>query len=298
MQTIAVIGGGLMGAGIAQCFAAAGHRVRVHEPNAGVRETVLVRIRADLVQIGGDVSAVERITPMDDLAAAVAEADFITEAAPERLELKRGLFAALEGLAPRHSIIGSNSSVIRITDISEGLATADRMVGTHWWNPAALIPLVEVIEGARTSAETVARTMALLASIGKKPAHVRKDVTGFIGNRLQHAMWHEALALIAEGVCDAQTLDDCVKNSFGLRLSVLGPAENMDLIGLDLTRDIHSALMPALDGAHPHHPYLDKRCAEGKTGFKTGEGLRAWTADEMADVRSRLMNHLVKAQSG
>jgi 3-hydroxybutyryl-CoA dehydrogenase len=127
---------------------------------------------------------------------------------------------------------------------------------------------------------------------------VRKDVTGFIGNRLQHAMWHEALALIADGVCDAQTLDDCVKNSFGLRLSVLGPAENMDLIGLDLTRDIHSALMPALDGAHPHHPYLDARVADGKMGFKTGEGLRAWTADEMADVRARLMNHLVKAQSG
>ncbi|WP_439533326.1 3-hydroxyacyl-CoA dehydrogenase family protein [Polymorphobacter sp.] len=295
LSEIAVIGGGLMGASIAQCFAVAGHRVHVHEPHAPVRETIIDRIRDDLALIGADLSAADRIIPTGDLATAVGNADFVTEAAPERLELKRALFADLAQLAPRHAILGSNSSVIRITAISDGLETAERMVGTHWWNPAALIPLVEVIQGARTSPETVAATMALLASIGKKPAHVRKDVTGFIGNRLQHALWHEAIALIAEGVCDAQTLDDCVKNSFGLRLAVLGPAENMDLIGLDLTRDIHSALMPDLHGSHPHHPWLDTQIAAGKLGFKTGEGLRAWTPEEMATVRKRLVAHLVES---
>jgi 3-hydroxybutyryl-CoA dehydrogenase len=111
-----------------------------------------------------------------------------------------------------------------------------RIIGTHWWNPPGLVPLVEVIQSAGTSPATVAATMDLLASIGKSPAHVTKDVPGFVANRLQHALWREAIAMVAEGVCDPATLDACVKNSFGLRLAVLGPLENADLVGLDRRR--------------------------------------------------------------
>jgi 3-hydroxybutyryl-CoA dehydrogenase len=296
MSGIAVIGGGLMGAGIAQAFASAGQDVTVYEPVEAVRETILSRTADNLAMIGGDVAAKRHIRVTGDLSEAVATATYVTEAAPEKLELKRSIFADLIALATRNCILASNSSVIPITRISEGLDTAERMVGTHWWNPPYLIPLVEVIQGAQTSDATIASTMALLASIGKSPAHVVKDTPGFVANRLQHALWREAIAMVAEGICDAATLDSCVKNSFGLRLPVLGPLENADLVGLDLTLDIHKTMIPELDRHAVPHEYLEAKVAAGELGFKSGEGFRRWTAAEMNVLRTKLAEHLVAAQ--
>lgn len=296
-ERISVIGGGLMGAGIAQTFAAANYQVCVFEPFDEVGKTIVERIEADLVRIGADPSASANITVTADLTEAVGQADFVTEAIPERLDLKRSMFADLIAKAPRSCILASNSSVMPIGSIAEGLETADRIVGTHWWNPAVLIPLVEVIQGEQTSEETIGITMAILTNIGKKPAHVKKDVPGFVANRLQHALWREAIAMVAEGVCDAQTLDDCVKNSFGLRLPVLGPLENADLVGLDLTLDIHRTIMPELDTSSGPNPLLQEHINAGKLGFKSGEGFRAWSEGEMAALRGDLFEHLVKAQN-
>lgn len=297
VSRIAVVGGGLMGTGIAQLFAAAGHETVVYEPNADIRAAVRDRAAANLEQIGEDVSIASRIAVTDDLAMAVADADYVTEAAPERLDLKRAIFADLVRLAPRTAILASNTSVIPITHIAQGLDSADRIVGTHWWNPPYLVPLVEVVQAADTSDATIAATMALLTSIGKSPAHVRKDLPGFVANRLQHALWREAIAMVAEGVCDAQTLDACVKNSFGLRLPVLGPLENADLVGLDLTLDIHRTMIPELDRHDRPHSFLETKVAEGKLGFKTGEGFRTWSDGEMQELRGRLARHLAKARA-
>ena len=293
---VTIIGGGLMGAGIAQVFAVAGFDVAVQEPQADIRLSLADRVRDQLQLMGLATDAAERIKVFAELAGAVRDATFVTEAAPERLALKRAIFAELEVHAPPHAILASNSSVIPITHIAEGCATAHRMVGTHWWNPPTLIPLVEVIQGACTSDDTVAATMNLLASAGKQPAHVRRDVPGFVGNRLQHALWREAIAMVAEGVCDAQTLDTCVKSSFGLRLAVLGPLENADLVGLDLTLDIHRTIMPELDRHDRPHEYLESLVASGRCGMKSGEGFRTWTEAEMAAVRRRLVAHLMAAQ--
>lgn len=296
-EPVAVVGGGLMGAGIAQMFAVAGHRVRIHEPFAAVRNTIRDRIARHLAALDQAEEALDRVEVTDDLAFAVAEACFVTEAAPEKLDLKRQIFTELERLAPRRAILASNSSVMPIGAIAEGLETADRIVGAHWWNPATLIPLVEVIQGARTSTATIATTMRILEGIGKKPAHIRKDVAGFVANRLQHALWREAIGMVADGICDARTIDDCVKNSFGLRLAVLGPLENADLVGIDLTRDIHRTIIPELNRDAGPNPLLDQLIAEGRLGFKSGAGLRAWTAHEMEDVRTRLTAHLLDARS-
>jgi len=186
--------------------------------------------------------------------------------------------------------------VIPIHRIAAGLPTAERIVGTHWWNPPALIPLVEVVQSARTTESTVRATMELLTAIGKSPAHVTKDLPGFVANRLQHALWREAIAMVRAGVCDAATLDACVKNSFGLRLAVLGPLENADLVGLDLTLDIHKTIIPELDRSDRPDPYLEAQVAAGRLGFKTGAGFRAWSEDEMGALRRRLAAHLLKAR--
>jgi 3-hydroxybutyryl-CoA dehydrogenase len=293
---IAVIGGGLMGVGIAQVFAAAGHRVCVQEPDPDVRASVVSRARTQLAAMGLPAAAADLIDTAADLGAAVGHADYVTEAAPERLELKRAIFAKLVERAPPEAILASNTSVMPIGGIAQGLATAHRIIGTHWWNPAPLIPLVEVVQAPGTSEATVSATMSTLQSIGKKPAHVKKDVPGFVANRLQHALWREAIAMVAAGVCDAATLDECVKNSFGLRLPVLGPLENADLVGLDLTLDIHKTIIPELDRHAGPHPYLEDLVGHGRLGFKSGEGFRRWTRDEMDAVRSRLVEHLLEAQ--
>lgn len=294
-ERIAIIGGGLMGAGIAQTFAAAGHPVVLYEPIAAVRETVVSRITDGLRALGADVGKAQHVRVVDDLQTAVRDADYVTEAVPEKLDLKREIFSHLERYAPANAILASNTSVIPISRIVEGLTTTERIVGTHWWNPAPLIPLVEVVQ-ANASTETVARCMQILQGIGKAPAHVRKDVPGFVANRLQHALWREAIAMVADGICDAQTLDSCVKNSFGMRLAVLGPLENADLVGLDLTLDIHRTIMPALDRHDRPHELLMAYVESGRLGFKSGLGFRSWSDAETTEVKNRLTNHLLAAQ--
>jgi 3-hydroxybutyryl-CoA dehydrogenase len=285
-----------MGAGIAQVFASAGHAVTVFEPSPAVRATIRSRIAEALQLYDLDSSVAQTVNVTADLALAVGRADFVTETAPEKLELKQSIFADLVKLAPVTAILASNTSVIPIHRIAAGLPTAERIVGTHWWNPPALIPLVEVVQSARTTESTVRATMELLTAIGKSPAHVTRDLPGFVANRLQHALWREAIAMVRAGVCDAATLDACVKNSFGMRLAVLGPLENADLVGLDLTLDIHKTIIPELDRSDRPDPYLEAQVAAGRLGFKTGAGFRAWSEDEMSALRRRLAAHLLKAR--
>jgi 3-hydroxybutyryl-CoA dehydrogenase len=159
------------------------------------------------------------------------------------------------------------------------------------------MPLVEVIETQWTSPETVAFTMALHADAGKKPAHVKKDVPGFIGNRLQHALWREAIALVENGICDAETVDTVIKAAFGRRLAVLGPLENADMVGTDLTLAIHKTVLPAIDSRPGPSPYLEKLVKDGKLGFKSGEGFRTWTPEQQAALRSKVLQHLKKARA-
>jgi 3-hydroxybutyryl-CoA dehydrogenase len=134
--------------------------------------------------------------------------------------------------------------------------------------------------------------IGLLRRVGKSPVEVRKDVPGFVGNRLQHALWREAIALVADGVCDARTVDDVVKSSFGARLAVLGPIENADLVGVDLTRAIHSYILPSLDRATEPSHYLDGLIAEGRLGFKSGRGFRDWPLEAQAALRAKVTRHL------
>lgn len=296
-RSIAIVGGGLMGAGIAQVFASGGHPVVVFEPDAQVRASLPSRILDLLHTYHLDARAADNIAAVADLGAAVAGADFVVEAAPEKLPLKQAIFAELVKVAPAGAILASNTSVIPIHRIAAGLVSAHRIVGTHWWNPAGLIPLVEVIQSAQTSETSIVATMELLRSVGKSPAHITKDTPGFVANRLQHALWREAIAMVAEGVCDAATLDACVKNSFGRRLAVLGPLENADLVGLDLTLDIHRTIIPELSRLGHPDPYLEQRVSEGHLGFKSGVGFRAWTSEQMAELRLRLANHLLDSRS-
>ncbi|HTV36121.1 MAG TPA: 3-hydroxyacyl-CoA dehydrogenase family protein [Xanthobacteraceae bacterium] len=289
---IAVVGAGLMGHGIAQVFALAGHDVAITDAVKASLDGAKARISANLKDLGDDAAAVERVRPVADLAEAVREADYVVEAVSENLALKQKLFAEIERHVRPDTILASNTSVIPITSIMQGLQKRERALGTHWWNPPFLVPLVEVIETQWTSPQAVAWTMELHQAAGKKPAHVKKDVPGFIGNRLQHALWREAISLVENGICDAETVDAVIKASFGRRIAVLGPLENADLVGTDLSLAIHETVLPAIDSRPGPSPYLQKLVADGKLGFKSGEGFRKWSAEEQAALRAKVFAHL------
>ncbi len=294
---ISIIGAGLMGHGIAQVFARAGHKVRVYDAFHASLNTLHARIESNLRDLEEPIDCLPLVSGHADMAEAVSGAQFIFECAPEKVELKREIFGKLEALAPKDAVLASNTSVMPIGSIVGDLPSRARMLGTHWWNPPFLVPLVEVVGTPDTELRHIESMMALLAAAAKTPVRVMKDVAGFVGNRLQHALWREAIALVAEGICDARTVDTVIKASFGRRLAVLGPLENSDLIGTELTLDIHKTIIPALDRSASPNPYLDKLMAEGKLGVKSGEGFMAWTPEEAQALRKRVFTHLKKANA-
>jgi 3-hydroxybutyryl-CoA dehydrogenase len=291
-KTIGIIGGGLMGHGIAYLLAAAGHTARIYEPSAEMRATLPQRLDVIVDLLGDERAVLDRVTAHDQMAPAMRDTQFVFEAAPEKLPLKQKIFGELEALVGPDTILASNSSAIPTTEIARNLKHRERVVGTHFWNPPHLVPLVEVIQNEWSSPETVQSTIDLLRDAGKTAVHVRKDIPGFIGNRLQHALKREAIALVAAGACDAETLDTVVREGFGARMAVLGPLEQSDLVGLDLTLDISNVLVEHLDRTAGPHPFLIEKVKAGKLGMRSGEGFRAWTPEQAETLRARLRNFL------
>jgi 3-hydroxybutyryl-CoA dehydrogenase len=216
MEKIAIIGAGLMGVGFAVVFAPAGHDVKLHDPYPDVLNSAKPRLSAILNDIGADASTLHRVTVFVDLAEAVAKADVILEAVIEKLPLKQDLFERIEASARSDAIFASNTSSIPITQVMAKVKNKSRALGAHWFNPPYLVPLVEVIQTIDTDMKHIEHMIALLKRLGKVAVHVKKDVPGFVGNRMQHAMWREAISLVENGVCDSETIDLVVKNSFGL----------------------------------------------------------------------------------
>jgi 3-hydroxybutyryl-CoA dehydrogenase len=293
MQRAAVIGGGLMGHGIAQVLALGGLDVVVHDSVPEALEAVPRRIAENLEALGIESELSVELEP--DLDTAARGADWVFEAAPEDLPLKQEIFERLDIAAPPTAVLATNTSVMRVGDVALRAWGKRRILSTHWWNPPFLVPLVEVVQGPETDPTVIERMMSLLHSLGKTPVHVRRDVAGFVGNRLQHALWREAFDLVDKGVCDAETVDTVVKAGFGRRLPVPGPMENADLVGLDLTLAIHEYVLPDLDPPSQPSPGLRRRVAGGELGMKTGSGFCGWSEDQAAAVRERVLARLAAA---
>jgi len=284
---VGIVGGGLMGHSLAAIFAAAGSRVTLCESVQSVRKSAPERMRGSLRAAQLDPAAADSVVLVDGLAGLDPNCSFVTEVVPENLKIKQELFAELEPRLPK-ALLATNTSVLSVRDVAALMKSPARLVGTHWWNPPHLIPLVEVVQGPATPLEYVQWTMALLKAIHKSPVHVKKDTPGFIGNRLQHALWREAFALIEEGICDAQTVDFVVRNTLGLKLRVLGPIENADYVGLDMTLAIHQHVLPALSRSTHPSPILEQAVQQNKLGAKTGSGMLAWEPGRREQVANRL----------
>lgn len=301
MSRVAVIGGGLMGHGIALTFARAGHDVAISDPVPKALASVPDRVGESLRLLGASgpeiVEAQGRLTLEATVPEAVRDAKYIFEAAPEKLDLKQSIFAKIETNAPADAILASNTSVIQITKIMADLKTRHRALGTHWWNPPHMIPLVEIVKTEWTDPACADDMHALLASVGKTPVMVEKDVPGFIGNRLQHALWREAISLVENGICTAEAVDDVVKASFGRRLAVLGPLENADLVGIELTQNIHDQILFNLDRSERSSQYLQTLRDTGRAGMAAGAGFRDWGEDDLAATKKKIADHLRKLEA-
>lgn len=294
-----VCGGGMMGKNIALVLTAdPAVSVTVYDVKdtgvlAGIADSARQLAESGLLDPVSMEERLRRISFTDSLDhPAAAEADIVFEAVFEDMAVKQQLFLDLERRCRADAIFCTNSSVMSPTEISSVLARRERFVGTHFWNPAHLIPLVEVVRSDATAPETADAVMALLERVGKEPVLCKKDVPGFIANRMQHALWREAISIVERGIADAETVDKAVRCSFGMRLPRLGPMENADMVGLDLTYNIHSYILKDLEDSHEPSPLLKELMEEGKLGFKTGEGFRHWTAGEAAQERTALNDYL------
>ena len=302
IEHVAVIGAGLMGHGIGQIFANQDYDVTLMDLEPSLLTEALDKIRSNLNLMAergigkrADIDpALSRIRTTVDMVEAVRGTQFVLEAVSESLELKQKVFSELDSLCPVDTILATNTSVISITEIASKSKYRERIVGTHFWNPPYLIPLVEVIRGEDTSDETMDRTLSLLGSVGKHPVRVNKDVPGFVGNRLQHALWREAISIVEHGIADAATVDECIKFGFGLRLPVLGPLENADMVGTDLTLAIHDYILKHLESSPEPSPLLRKKVTQGDLGFKTGRGFQDWSPEEVEKSRKGLQEYLLE----
>jgi 3-hydroxybutyryl-CoA dehydrogenase len=181
-----------------------------------------------------------------------------------------------------------------VSEIAAKSRKRDRIVGTHFWNPPYMIPLVEIVKGRETADSTIDITYSLLKKAGKHPVKVMKDVPGFIGNRLQHALWREAISIVQHGIADAASVDDVIKRGFGIRLPVLGPLENADMVGLDLTLAIHDYILKYIDASPNPSPILREKVDRGELGFNTGHGFFEWSTEQIEKSREKLLKYLIE----
>lgn len=281
IKKIAIIGSGVMGSGIAQSFAVSGYFVTIndikeellyHAQNR-ISENLSLLIEEGALTDQEKQDALANITYSADLEGAVRDADFIIEAIPEVIELKLNLYQQLEEIIKPVAIVASNTSTFPISQLMEKASFADRMVITHFFNPGHLVPLVEIVQHAETKPEIVKTTFDLMRKIGKSPILLKKEIAGFIANRLQTALMREAFYLLKEGVADAEDIDTAITAGPGFRWAFTGPIEIADFGGLDTWQRVFDNVSPVLDQSKEAPDLIRDLVAEGKLGTKSGEGI-------------------------
>ena len=306
-----VCGGGMMGSAIAQILAAMDDaQVTVYDVYpvdvaAKVRNNTKLLVEKEIMteaQVDEIISKIRFTQDLND--EGVKSAQLVVECVLEDMELKQNLFAQLEDYVAEDTIFCTNTSVMSPTEISAKCKHKERLCGTHFWNPAFLIPLVEVVKTPATTDEVAETVMDILTKAGKKPVLCKKGVPGFIANRMQHALWREAISIVERGIADAKTVDDACKYSFGLRLPYLPPLVNSDMVSTQLTYNIHSYVLKDLEDRHDASPLLKEMLDEGKNGFRAEakdgvhEGFMKYTDEEINEINSGLNEYLIKMLYG
>jgi 3-hydroxyacyl-CoA dehydrogenase len=296
VKKAAVVGTGTMGPGMGAVLERAGVDVVLYDVSEEQLEKARPGVelaRSVLDRLGGDGASGAELRFESDLAAALDGVDMVVEAVPEKLELKQQVFADFEEHVAPDTILASNTSGIPITKIAEHLQHPERVIGTHWSNPPHLIPMIEIIPGKRTSADVTTATQELVRQIGYYPCTLKKEVPGFVENRVLYAIMRECLALVDEGVVDAEELDLNVKWGIGYKLAVVPPMALLDMAGLDIYNAVASYLNQDLSDEKGVSSTITDRVDQGKLGIKTGGGLFDYDADRAAQLQKERAAALV-----
>jgi 3-hydroxybutyryl-CoA dehydrogenase len=294
LKRILILGPGVMGAGTAVACARAGLHVDIWGRSDESLHRGADRVRKSIGTVSemlglpeGEAAGINaRIGYSTNLAEAAEGSDFVLESVAEDMALKCELLRIVDAAAPQHAVLATQTSGLSITELGRATGRPELVLGTHFWNPPELMPLVEVVKGAQTSEQALQVTRGLVRRIGKVPVTVHKDVPGFIGNRMLHALWREAITIVERGIADPADVDTVAKLTFGLRSPAIGPLENMDLVGLDLILSIHRYLLPDLEHSEAPNPLLADSVTKGELGIKAGRGFYDWSLRDAAEVEA------------
>ena len=304
MKSVAVVGTGIMGAGIAAGFLARSVPVVILGRSKEKADACLDKAISLAKKIGvdGDYATKDQADIKKQQVVGVLEeyqewndCIWVIETIAENLALKQEIFKYLDRVVPPNIPIGSNSSGFPISKIAEGLNTANRMMGAHYFMPAEVVPLVEIVMGQNTEIQFAEKACDLYRSIDKKPVLVKKDIPGFLANRIQHALMREALSLVQEGIATPEDIDDAVRYSFGFRYAAVGPMTQKEISGWDGMANAAKEIYPSLSNITTLPPKVVQMMAEGKTGMKAGEGFRKWSPEEISQVSDSYSRRLKAA---
>ena len=304
MKSVAVVGTGIMGAGIAAGFLANSVPVVILGRSKEKADACLDKAISLAKKIGvdGDYATKDQADIKKQQVVGVLEdyqgwndCIWVIETIAENLALKQEIFKYLDRVVPANIPIGSNSSGFPISKIAEGLNTANRMMGAHYFMPAEVVPLVEIVMGQKTEIHFAEKACDLYRSIDKKPVLVKKDIPGFLANRIQHALMREALSLVQEGIATPEDIDDAVRYSFGFRYAAVGPMTQKEISGWDGMANAAKEIYPSLSNITTLPPKVVQMMAEGKTGMKAGEGFRKWSPEEICQVSDSYSRRLKAA---
>ena len=289
ISKVLIVGAGTMGHGIAQVFARKGFWVAVYDQDP----KALQKARASITQELSFLLTEEAITPevrdwalanlnwVSELSTVAGDVELVVEAIIEDVNTKQELFARLGQLCRPGTILSSNTSGISISKIAEAVERPREVVGMHWWNPPYLIPVIEIIKGNLTSAQTMEKIKEVTLSLDKKPVLVNKDVPGFLGNRMQYALMREALCLLEEGVASAEDIDLMVRAGFGFKFPVMGPLETIDMAGFDIYQKVSAYLYPYLCNSVEPHRLIEEKIKFNQKGIKNGAGFYQYSEFEL-----------------
>ena len=282
-----VIGGGTMGSDVAVVLLRASCQVYIVESNNSLHDAIRSKILQNLanIQKAENIDKLSIVNNVEDVDWSTI--NLMIECIPEQLKLKQDLFKLLSSIAPSNVILASNSSSFPISQIAEGLETQERMIGLHFFMPAHIVPLAEVVLGPATDKKVADLLYAFMQRCGSVPILVRKDVPGFIGNRLQHALGREAYSLIQEGIATHEDIDNAVRFGFGFRYLAAGPIMQKEHAGLDVHAAAAATIYPSLSNVSTPPTVLSDKPKNGTIGMKTGEGFYKWDQESMQNERKR-----------
>jgi 3-hydroxybutyryl-CoA dehydrogenase len=286
-QRALIVGGGTMGASVSVVFLAGGWRVDVVSPTAATRESLGKRVGQGMARLGKTLDPGHLALHADYARVPWQDVTIVVENVSEDLALKRAVFADLVRLSAPSTPLTSNSSSYPISAIGAGLPTQDRMMGLHFYMPAFLVPLVEVVRAAATDVALADRVGEWMWALGKRPVQVKRDIEGFLANRIQHALIREAVNMLELGIASPEDIDAAIRYSFGFRLAAAGPLMQREHAGWDMSYAVAKSLYPHLSNMTAPPPVIEALVACGQFGMKSGHGLYPWDAASIAKEKER-----------